>query len=418
MLKAADSLAKAGYAVSVVSTNFEPWAAEADQRLRQTRQWSWSVVDYSRDSAPFTRWRSSVRFRMSRWLAKQMGPGRLPFAIAARASSRVFPELVRQAGRAPVDMIYGGGGALAATVAATRNFRVPFAVDLEDFHSGEAAEDSEGTLSNAIAERLENRVFNSAAFLTCASEQIAEAYVQKYGRRPIVINNTFSLPAAEPDLSRGAGAALKLYWFSQTIGPGRGLEECVQAAGLAAVKCELHLRGKPVNGYGAVLERLAANCAKELVIVWHPPIPPDEMVSCCYGYDVGLALEQPQLLNRALCLTNKIFTYILAGLPVVVTDTPGQHSLALDLGRGAWLYRPGDLPRFAEGLRLWAQDNAELQAARKAAWQAACRRWHWEHPQEEGALLAAVQEVLSPQRAKTGLVRGPDNRSRCGPPPL
>jgi hypothetical protein len=35
-----------------------------------------------------------------------------------------------------------------------------------------------------------------------------------------------------------------------------------------------------------------------------------------------------------------------------------------------------------------------LLAARRAAWAAARRRWHWQHPEEEGALLRAVRQVL------------------------
>jgi glycosyltransferase involved in cell wall biosynthesis len=109
---------------------------------------------------------------------------------------------------------------------------------------------------------------------------------------------------------------------------------------------------------------------------------------------VGLAVEQTTPLNRALCLTNKIFTYLLAGLAVVVTDTPGQGPLGRELADAAILYKPGDVATLATGLRRWAKDKNELRKAKLASWQAACRRWHWEHPQEKGALLAAVAGVL------------------------
>jgi hypothetical protein len=139
---------------------------------------------------------------------------------------------------------------------------------------------------------------------------------------------------------------------------------------------------------------MAKERAPKLRVVHHAPQPPDRMVDLCRDYHVGLALEVAEPPNRAICLTNKAFTYILAGLAVVFTDTPGQHDLAMDLGPGAFLYSPGDIGKLAQGLRLWAEDPAQLLAARRAAWAAACRRWHWQHPDEEGTLLRAVREVL------------------------
>jgi len=397
MLKAADSFRRAGYQVRVVSTNFEPWATEADRQLSADRELNWTVVDYSRASANGVRLLSGVRFRIARRLAKLAGPQRMPPAVLGRATGRVFPELVRAACAQPADFFYGGGNALIAAEAAARQIHVPFAVDLEDLHSGECRTDSvEGRQANALAEAAERRVFRQAAFVTTASDGIADAYEEKYGRRPLVTNNTFPLPQRQPDFSSRNGSALRFYWFSQSIGRGRGLEEFVQAAGLAGIRCELHLRGKPLGVYLAGLRELAARSAPNLTIVHHDPAPPDQMIELCRGFDVGLALEQTDdSRSRALCLSNKAFTYILAGLAVVFTDTPGQRRLALDLGTGALLYKSGDVRVLADGLKAWAEDETRLLAARKAAWAAACRRWHWQHPEEEGALLRAVERVFN-----------------------
>jgi len=118
------------------------------------------------------------------------------------------------------------------------------------------------------------------------------------------------------------------------------------------------------------------------------------MVALCAGYDVGLAVESPHVLNRDLCAPNKPFTYLLAGLALVLTDTAGQRPLAADLGEAAVVYRPGDAEALATGLRRWAEDKTTLAAAKAAAWSAARRRWHWEQPAERGALLAEVEGAL------------------------
>jgi glycosyltransferase involved in cell wall biosynthesis len=395
MLKAAESLAADGHEVHVVSANFVEWGSVGDAALRTRLRIPYKVVDYSRATGNWLRIRAGVRHRVCRTLGKIFGPQRLPAVLLGCATTRVLPELVQWAAEIPTDLLYGGGSALIATALAARRLHVPYAIDLEDFHGAErAATVPEGAFSNQLAQAAEKIVFRDAAFLTTASDAIADRYADTLGKRPLVINNTFPLPAREPEFTPMDGAGLRLYWFSQTIGPDRGLQDAVQAAGLADITCELHLRGTPIAGYLERLSLMAKECAPRLKLVHHAPQSPDRMVDLCRDYHVGLALELSEPLNRALCLTNKAFTYILAGLAVVFTDTPGQRGLATDLGQGAFLYSEGDVGKLAQGLRLWAENPAQLLTARQAAWAAACRRWHWQHPEEEGTLLRAVRNVL------------------------
>jgi hypothetical protein len=64
MVKAADALQAAGYAVRVVSTNSTPWAAAADRTLHAARTWRWDVVDYARRTAPVRWLYTGVRARL------------------------------------------------------------------------------------------------------------------------------------------------------------------------------------------------------------------------------------------------------------------------------------------------------------------------------------------------------------------
>ena len=396
MLKAADALAMAGYRVRVVSTRHIAWATAVDDVVRAPRRasWQWTVVDYSRGGSPATYAWSGARRRLARSVAGAIGVSRCPVAIAARAYGRVHSELVRRAIAEPSDLYYGGTtGALAATAEAARRTGVPYALDLEDFHSGEHDE-ARSRFTHSLARRIEGSILPGAAVLTASSSAISAAYNDTYGVSPVTVRNTFPLPARAPDVHRRDPERLKLYWFSQTIGPGRGLEDAVRAIGLAGVASELHLRGRLVPAYGTVLVRLAAQVAPRLTIVVHEPASPDAMVELCREYDVGLALEQNHVVNRALCLTNKAFTYVLAGLAVAMTDTPGQRPLGLDLGDGAVLYSPGDVSGLGERLKRWATDDEALIRAKKAAWQAARTRWHWEHAEERGALVAAIARAV------------------------
>ena len=194
---------------------------------------------------------------------------------------------------------------------------------------------------------------------------------------------------------REAASPLRVYWFSQTIGPGRGLEQAISALGRADIAAELTLLGRPHDGFLDVLRGAARAQAPRVVVVHRSPAPPDAMVDCARGHDVGLALDHGVPLNRELCITNKALTYILAGVPVLMADTPGQRALGVDLGRGAVLVDPRDVGALADAFAAWAESPAALECAKRTAWNAATRRWHWEHPAERGVLYRLVGEALA-----------------------
>jgi hypothetical protein len=397
-IKAADALAAAGYAVRVVSARNQPWITDADEDAGRARKWTWMSVDYARETA-FARWLyTGLRQKISVGLVERLRPGRSPRGLLTRATKRVHTELVRAALQEPSDLFLAAGLALGAAVEASCRMGVHYAIDLEDFHSGEAEDAGRAALSNEIVEALERRVLHRAAFLLAGSEAISRAYEAKYSVTPIVVNNTFPLPRVAPPLDPTPGPGLRLYWFSQTIGPGRGIDDAIRAMGLAQIPGELHLRGRAIRGVLESINRLVERVAPRLKIIQHELAPQDAMVKLCQGLDVGLAVEPGYSLNNRLALSNKSLTYILGGLAVAFTDTEGQRPLALDLGEGALLYSPGDVATLATGLKRWAEDKDHLARAKRAAWDAARRRWHWEHADERGALLRTVGRTVESMR--------------------
>ena len=393
MVKAADAMQAAGYDVRVISVQHTSWARAGDAAIRATRSWRWEPVECGREQAPFRWVASGAPFRAARVLAEVMGD-EPPSPVAVRAFSRVHDLLVAALLREAADLVYGGtAGALAAAAEAGRRSGTPFAVDFEDFHCGEHDDHGAGGLQNRLAGQIMRDVLRDAAFVTAGSAAIAGACAERFGRPATPIHNVFPLPGNPPARRTAAGQPVRLYWFSQTIGPGRGLEDVMQAVGMLARPCELHLRGVPANGYVDDLRATAARVAPALRIDVHPPEPPDSMIDACRTFTIGLATEPGGTQNNALSLSNKALTYPLARLPVILTDTPGQRTLASDLGEGAVTYEPGDAEGLAAALYAWMTDSQALEKAADASWEAACSRWHWEHVQERDALLACVREA-------------------------
>jgi hypothetical protein len=390
MVKAADALTDAGYDVRVVSGAYIPWLIDSDRRLHARRRWRWQPVPYARRSAPRRWFVSGLRQRVA--LRRAARPATASAAIAARAVGRIHPDLVRAIRREPADLVYAGTlGALAAAAEAAGSLGVPYGIDFEDFHAGEQEGDDTGALRNALAARVMKAAATGAAFVTSGSAAIAAACEQDLGVVSTPIHNVFPLPSSPPRDTRPDGT-LRLYWFSQTIGPNRGLETVIAAAGLSGRRIELHLRGRLRADYLPSL-RARTSAFRGLQLHVHPLIDPDGLVESCQSYDVGVASEPGHPRNNDLALGNKACTYILAGLPVALTETTGQAPLIADLGAGALPFTPAQPERLAAALDALAEP-ARLQAARDAAWTAAIRRWHWEHEDERGRLLALASRAL------------------------
>jgi hypothetical protein len=393
MLKAADALHAAGYRVRVVSVNHTAWASAADEAVMATRRWEWSCVDYARSTARVVQVATGARRRAAQAVSVVAGATRTPIAAAIRAVSRAHDELVDAISGAPADFVYGGTtGALAAVAEAAGRLRVRYALDLEDFHSAEQG-GADGAHVGALVERIEREVLEGATFLTAASPMIADAYADKYGVRPTTIHNTFSIAPA-PREPAPVGGTLRVYWFSQTLGAGRRLEDLIRALGRGCVNADVHLRARAVPEYVESLRALQRAHAPGVSLTMHDPGPPDEMVALASPYDVGFSGEEMSILNRRICLSNKIFTYLAAGVPVILNRTPAQGALADQIGSAALPYEVGDVDGLACQLARFASDPALRRESRHAAKAAAERRWHWEHPEDRGALLWACRAAL------------------------
>ena len=393
LVKEADALAAAGYDVRVVCAYWVDWAFEADRQMLRPRSWSPMYVGGLGKAGLRYLW-TRARHRAS-CRALSFRPDSP--TLQEQSVSRVMPELRRAALRIPADLYIAHNlGALPAAVAAAAAHGARAGFDAEDFHSGECPYGAPVTLSAAAAEAIERRHLRCCDYVTAASAGIADAYASKYGiRRPVPILNVFPLAQRLCGLGEThTDGPFRLYWFSQTIGPDRGLQDAIDAmARLREIPLELHLRGSWQPGYREfVLARCRALGVDPARIVSHPPGSPDEMVRLAAPYDVGLALEQPVSRNREICLTNKIFTYLLAGNAIAGTATEGQAPVLARLGDAAFSYQPGDGAALAAGLRRWWVDRDRLEAARRAAWRWGEREYNWDA--EKDKFLDLVAAVL------------------------
>jgi hypothetical protein len=134
----------------------------------------------------------------------------------------------------------------------------------------------------------------------------------------------------------------------------------------------------------------------------HSTARPDHLVEIAGRHDVGLALEQAVSVNNNICISNKIFTYLLAGNAIAATNTQGQQEIVRRIGRAAFSYEPGNAGQLAAGLRVWCENRTALEAARREAWDWGVRQYNWDL--EKQKFLAIVERTLSGRVRKLAAV--------------
>jgi glycosyltransferase involved in cell wall biosynthesis len=210
------------------------------------------------------------------------------------------------------------------------------------------------------------------------------------------ILNVFPLSEAPPSPSRQEGDRIEsepsLYWFSQTIGPGRGIEVIIQAMGQMHTPVRLHLRGFLAASYAETLQQLAKEEGVGDRIHFLPSAPPAQMAQLAACHDIGLSLELTQPLNRAICLTNKIFIYLLAGIPILMNRTPAQQEFAGQLEEAAVLIDIHNPEEIAGTLETWLSHPTKLASARAAAWKLGRERYNWDVEQTQ--FLSILEKSL------------------------
>ncbi|MBK8087405.1 MAG: glycosyltransferase [Chitinophagaceae bacterium] len=264
---------------------------------------------------------------------------------------------------------------------------VKLAYDIEDWYSHDYLVPERPV---ALFKSLENFALENSVYCSCPSESMATALEKTYssGKKAHVLYNGFSEKENAAEVVAASNGS-SLVWFSQTIGPGRGLETILKALHVLETKIELHLIGACVAGYDAELNRIFPfNKGHQLII--HPAVKHHELVSILAQHNIGLAIENNTPENKNRTVSNKILQYLQAGIKVLATDTEGQKEVAAFFPDTVTTV-PVDHPE------LWAkQIDILLQSApvnRRTQLQQFNEQFSWEA--QEKKLLELVKKAIS-----------------------
>lgn len=270
-------------------------------------------------------------------------------------------------------------------------------VDMEDWFSEDLLPQARRSRPLKLLHCLEGELLRRGAYASCPSRAMSAALGEAYGgKAPVVIYNAF--PCADRATRAGRRqdrrdpALPSICWYSQTLGPGRGIEDLVAALPLLNGRPELHLRGRAAPGMEAWIRSRLPESWRPRVFI-HPLVRNDALAERIAEHDIGFAGETQDCRSRDLTVTNKILQYLLGGLAVVASDTAGQREVAVAAPGAIALYRPGNPRSLADALESFLTSPGTLEDAKRAALQAAQQTFCWE--KQEPVLLEALTVALA-----------------------
>lgn len=403
IIKEARALAEAGFRVTVVTS-----ALPGSGRIPMEEP------DFCR--IEHIGWRVPSMARWRHRLVKRLAP-LWPLDLRSQVASygSLFVDLVSAVSREAQAMPFVAHLEPALLAAGASGRLGQICCDFEDWYSQDLLPGRRSAGLTAKLKEIEAKALSQAPRCWCPAETMAADLAATYNvQAPLVIRNVFPRRLREsidgrwldrplmrrhastnvPAAVRPQAAPVSIHWVSQTIGPGRGLEDVFSALHGLAGGWELHLRGG-LGGYADWLEEV---CPREVRarLTLHPLVSPDELTSRVAEHDVGLACELTKPRNKDVTISNKMFQYLQAGLAVVASDTRGQREAAGLGGEGVALYRSGDAQALRVALETLVTDRSVLARRRAAAWGAG-ERLCWEN--EAPKLVEAVREVVFSMRA-------------------
>lgn len=170
----------------------------------------------------------------------------------------------------------------------------------------------------------EKRICHKVDRMICVSHAAADYFAKEYGiKKPTVITNC-SLKS-EQCFSEEKNPGFEVLNHGQFYA-GRGYDIMVEASKYLKDYPEIKLA---MRGFG-VMEQQLKDRKEELKadnVIFYPPVLVQELIPEASKSMVGVAVTEAICLNFKLSVSNKLFEYASAGLPVIMSDIPEHRYL-------------------------------------------------------------------------------------------
>jgi glycosyltransferase involved in cell wall biosynthesis len=206
-----------------------------------------------------------------------------------------------------------------------------------DAHELETERNGLAGLKKRLAKVRERALIRFVDQVLVVSESIAEWYRQRYKNVSVTVVKNIpynNQPSAcldrrsvfrdKFDIKDGI-----IFLYQGALMKGRGIDLLLSAFSKAG-------GGKHIvfMGYGSYEQKIKEFAALHKNIHFHEAVSPDEVLAHTAGADVGVCLIENVCLSYYYCLPNKLYEYMLSGMPVIVSGFPEMTRLVEELGNG------------------------------------------------------------------------------------
>jgi glycosyltransferase involved in cell wall biosynthesis len=368
VVKEATALAEAGYGVEVIGAIYDEDSNEQIKNILQSVRWNHiPVIDLTGGHILtslyylYAKLRRKISLLQKQWLNIE-SPNQLGYftkrlyRIAKGRKADLYIVHLEQALWVGRKLLEDGCNV---------------AMDVEDWYSEDGLPADRALRPLVLMKECEQYLLRNAAYCTTTSSSLSKDLSEAYqSSPPTVIYNSFPLEdrllVDGQVLDRQDTSLPSIIWFSQTVGPGRGLEQLLAALQKVEYPFELHIRGTPRKGYK---ETLLKELPKEVIshTYFHPQVPQDELLSRLSEHDIGFCGELSECRSRDLTITNKALEYLRAGLAMIASDTAGHKEVASLVPAGVHIFQQDNLLSLQNLLNKLLGDNGVLKKAKEAS---------------------------------------------------
>ncbi|QPL47217.1 glycosyltransferase [Halomonas sp. A40-4] len=187
---------------------------------------------------------------------------------------------------------------------------------------------NEGKVSIAIKFLFEKILTRYVDCIIVVSDGIAEKYRKLY--KPRILSTVMNCPA-RVKIERteyfhnffGLQSDVKIFLYQGALSRGRGIDIILDSFEKLKIKGAVLV----VMGSGVLadmVEEAAQRCDR---VYYHPPVPSKNLLGYTASADYGISFIEDSCLSYRYCLPNKIFEYLMAGLPVLTSNLPEMKRL-------------------------------------------------------------------------------------------
>lgn len=277
--------------------------------------------------------------------------------------------------------------ALIPAYLASRKLRCKLVYDSHEINVENYTSGGRSSIAN-VMKAIEQHLVKRVDLMVCVSHAAADYFASTYKiKKPMVVTNCSlrkETLTEEPPKHPGFEAINHGQFY-----PGRGYEEMVEAAELVKEFPDIRIC---VRGFGRLEESMREQVKKNQLdqFIFYPPVNVEQLIPEAARSHVGVAITKPVCLNFKLSVSNKLFEYAAAGLPVIMSDIPEHRYLNEKYNFGIII--PDDTPKsLADAVIRLYQDHGLYRKLAENA-KRMSQEVNWEN--EFGKLLDAERRML------------------------